>query len=107
MIASGVSWIKAMQVLREYHPEATIILPSQKIQVYPGDDVRSLITPYVGAICYALDHEAGQWKGYTEECRIHQVRTLLNYSFYFHEGCISEREFFLLLEDLMYIHKQR
>lgn len=94
-----------MRVVRECHPEVTIIMPDQKIQVHPGDDVRAMIAPYVGAVGYALDHDAGEWKGYTEECHIHQVRTVLNQIFYFHEGCIGEHDFFELLEDLMYIHK--
>lgn len=107
VISDGVRWSEAMRVVRECHPEVTIIMPDQKIQVHPGDDIRALISPYVGAICYALDHKAGQWKGYSEECRIHQVRAQLNYYFCFHSGSIDEHELFKLLEDLIFVHKPR
>ena len=74
-----------MRIVRADHPEVTIILPNEKIQVRPGDDVRSLITPYVAVI--------------------RQVRRLLTHYFYFHEGCISEQDFNLLVEDLLFVHK--
>lgn len=104
VICEGVRWTKAMRVVRECHPEVTIIMPEEKIQVRAGDDVRSLITPYVDAIGYALNHRAGEWNGYTPECRIHQVRVILNHYFYFHEGCISDHEFYLILDDLLFVH---
>ncbi|WP_349859495.1 hypothetical protein [Bacteroides cellulosilyticus] len=43
-------WTEAMRVVRADHPEVTIIMPGEKIQVHPGDDVRRLITPYVAVI---------------------------------------------------------
>ena len=36
-------WTEALRVVRAYHPEVTIILPQEKIQIYPGDDVRGMI----------------------------------------------------------------
>ncbi|WP_300704350.1 hypothetical protein [Bacteroides sp.] len=96
-----------MRVIRSFHPEATIILPDEKISVHPGDDVRSLIATYVAVIRLALDHGVGEWKGHTSECCIKQVRHLLTYHFYFHEGCISDKEFNVLIEDLLYVHKSK
>ena len=65
-------------MVRADHPEVTIIMPGEKIQVHPGDDVRRLITPYVAVIRQALDGKrVGEWKGYTAECRIRQVRRRL------------------------------
>ena len=55
VIADGVRWTEAMRVVRADHPEVTIIMPGEKIQVHPGDDVRRLITPYVAVIRQALD----------------------------------------------------
>ena len=95
-----------MRIVRADHPEVTIILPNEKIQVRSGDDVRSLIAPYVAVIRQALDSKrVGEWKGYTAECRIRQVRRLLTHYFYFHEGAISEQAFDLLVEDLLFVHK--
>ena len=39
VIAKHVRWTEALRVVRAYHPEVTIILPQEKIQIYPGDDV--------------------------------------------------------------------
>ncbi|WP_349859493.1 hypothetical protein [Bacteroides cellulosilyticus] len=47
----------------------------------------------------------GEWKGYTADCRVRQVRRLLTHYFYFHEGCISEADFNLMVEDLLFVHK--
>lgn len=95
-----------MRVVRADHPEVTIIMPGEKIQVHPGDDVRRLITPYVAVIRQALDcKRVGEWKGYTTDCRVRQVRRLLTHYFYFHEGCISEADFNLMVEDLLFVHK--
>lgn len=81
-------------------------LCGEKIQVHPGDDVRRLITPYVAVIRQALDSKrVGEWKGYTADCRVRQVRRLLTHYFYFHEGCISEADFNLMVEDLLFVHK--
>lgn len=33
VICDGVRWTKAMRVVRECHPEVTIIMPEEKIQV--------------------------------------------------------------------------
>lgn len=106
VICGGVRWTEAMRVVRADHPEVTIILPGEKIQVYPGDDVRKMISAHVSVIRQALDAKVGEWKGYTAECRIKQVRRLLNHYFHFHEGCITESDFTLLLDDLLFIHKQ-
>ena len=106
VIADGVRWTEAMRVVRADHPEVTIIMPGEKIQVHPGDDVRRLITPYVAVIRQALDSKrVGEWKGYTADCRVRQVRRLLTHYFYFHEGCISEADFNLMVEDLLCVHK--
>ena len=106
VIADGVRWTEAMRVVRADHPEVTIIMPGEKIQVHPGDDVRRLITPYVAVIRQALDcKRGGEWKGYTTDCRVRQVRRLLTHYFYFHEGCISEADFNLMVEDLLFVHK--
>ena len=78
-------WTEAMRVVRADHPEVTIIMPGEKIQVHLGDDVRRLITPYVAVM--------------------RQVRRLLTHYFYFHEGCISEADFNLMVEDLLFVHK--
>ena len=99
-------WTEAMRVVRADHPEVTIIMSGEKIQVHPGDDVRRLITPYVAVIRQALDSKrVGEWKGYTADCRVRQVRRLLTHYFYFHEGCISEADFNLMVEDLLFVHK--
>lgn len=50
VIAKHVRWTEALRVVRAYHPEVTIILPQEKTQIYPGDDVRGMITPAVGVI---------------------------------------------------------
>lgn len=94
-----------MRIVRADHPEVTIILPIEKIQVHPGDDVRSMIAAHVNVIRQALDAKVGEWKGYTADCRIKQVRRILNQHFHFHEGCISEADFDLLLDDLLFVHK--
>ena len=39
VIAKHVRWTEALRVVRAYHPEVTIILPQEKTQIYPGDDV--------------------------------------------------------------------
>lgn len=106
VIADGVRWTEAMRVVRADHPEVTIIMPGEKIQVRPGDDVRKLITPYVAVIRQALDGKrVGGWKGYTADCRVRQVRRLLTHYFYFHEGCINEADLNLMVEDLLFVHK--
>ncbi len=43
VIAKHVRWTEALRVVRAYHPEVTIILPQEKTQIYPGDDVRGMI----------------------------------------------------------------
>ena len=55
VIAKHVRWTEALRVVRAYHPEVTIILPQEKTQIYPGDDVRGMIAPAVGVIRHALD----------------------------------------------------
>ena len=70
VIAKHVRWTEALRVVRAYHPEVTIILPEEKIQILPGDDVRAAIAPMVGVIRRALDAGVGQWHGYTETCRV-------------------------------------
>ena len=70
VIAKHVRWTEALRVVRAYHPEVTIILPQEKIQIYPGDDVRGMITPAVGVIRHALDAGVWQWHGYTAESRV-------------------------------------
>ena len=45
VIAKHVRWTEALRVVRAYHPEVTIILPEEKIQILPGDDVRAAIAP--------------------------------------------------------------
>ena len=64
VIAKHVRWTEALRVVRAYHPEVTIILPEEKIQILPGDDVRAAIAPMVGVIRRALDSGVGQWHGY-------------------------------------------
>ena len=59
------------------------------MQLLPGDDVRAAIAPMVGVIRRALDAGVGQWHGYTETCRVRQVRLLLSHYFHYHEGCIG------------------
>lgn len=68
VIAKHVRWTEALRVVRAYHPEVTIILPEEKMQLLPGDDVRAAIAPMVGVIRRALDAGVGQWHGYTETC---------------------------------------
>lgn len=34
VIAKHVRWTEALRVVRAYHPEVTIILPQEKIQIY-------------------------------------------------------------------------
>lgn len=94
-----------MRIVRACHPEVTIILPAEKIQVQRGDDVRSLIVPYVAIIREALDNRIGEWKGYTAECRIRQVHHLLMTYFDFHRHSITDAELDRQIEDLLYIHK--
>ena len=79
VIAKHVRWTEALRVVRAYHPEVTIILPQEKIQIYPGDDVRGMITPAVGVIRHALDAGVWQWHGYTAESRVKQVCILLSH----------------------------
>ena len=55
VIAKHVRWTEALRVVRAYHPEVTIILPEEKMQLLPGDDVRAAIAPMVGVIRRALD----------------------------------------------------
>ena len=105
VIARGFRWTEAMRVVRSHHPEVTVIMPEEKIQLRPGDDVRALITPYVGVIRRALNGGVGHWHGYTSECQVRQVRIILSHYFHYHDGCISESELNLLIEDLLYIHK--
>ena len=50
VIAKHVRWTEALRVVRAYHPEVTIILPEEKMQLLPGDDVRAAIAPMVGVI---------------------------------------------------------
>ena len=38
VIAKHVRWTEALRVVRAYHPEVTIILPEEKMQLLPGDD---------------------------------------------------------------------
>ena len=85
VIAKHVRWTEALRVVRAYHPEVTIILPQEKTQIYPGDDVRGMIAPAVGVIRHALDAGVWQWHGYTAESRVKQVRTLLSHYFHYHE----------------------
>ena len=105
VIARGFRWTEAMRVVRSHHPEVTVIMPEEKIQLRPGDDVRALITPYVGVIRRALNDGVGHWHGCTSECQVRQVRIILSHYFHYHDGCISESELNLLIEDLLYIHK--
>ena len=105
VLAKHVRWTEALRVVRAYHPEVTIILPEEKMQLLPGDDVRAAIAPMVGVIRRALDAGVGQWHGYTETCRVRQVRLLLSHYFHYHEGCIGAEELDLLIEDLLYVHK--
>ena len=70
VIAKHVRWTEALRVVRAYHPEVTIILPQEKTQIYPGDDVRGMIAPAVGVIRHALDAGVWQWHGYTAESRV-------------------------------------
>ena len=105
VIAKHVRWTEALRVVRAYHPEVTIILPQEKIQIYPGDDVRGMITPAVGVIRHALDAGVWQWHGYTAESRVKQVRTLLSHYFHYHENSIHPAELDLMIEDLLFVHK--
>ena len=41
VISDGFRWTEAMRIVRADHPEVTIILPNEKIQVRSGDDVRN------------------------------------------------------------------
>jgi hypothetical protein len=95
-----------MRVVRACHPEVTIILPTEKIPVRPGDDVRAMITPYVAIIRHALNSgKYGSWNGDTGDCRTKQVRHILGQYFYFYSGSITEKQLSELLDDLLYIHK--
>ena len=98
VIAKHVRWTEALRVVRAYHPEVTIILPQEKIQIYPGDDVRGMITPAVGVIRHALDAGVWQW-------HVKQVRTLLSHYFHYHENSIHPAELDLMIEDLLFVHK--
>lgn len=101
-------WLEALRVIRACHPEVTIILPCEKIQVRSGDDVRALIAPRVANICEALAKGVDEWHGYTPECRIRQVRRALCRYFYFHSGSISPAGLDELLDELIFINpKQR
>ena len=102
VIAKHVRWTEALRVVRAYHPEVTIILPQEKTQIYPGDDVRGMIAPAVGVIRHA---GVWQWHGYTAESRVKQVRTLLSHYFHYHEDSIQPAELDLMIEDLLFVHK--
>lgn len=94
----GYRWVEALRIIRKEHSEVTIILPGEKIAVHPGDDVRALLTPHVHAICRMLDEGTlAGWNGYTLECRVRQLRSMLGHYFYFHAGSISEEEINALL----------
>ncbi|WP_308757533.1 hypothetical protein [uncultured Bacteroides sp.] len=106
VIMPYVRWTEAMRVVRACHPEVTVIMPEEKIQLRPGDDVRVLIGPYVRIICRALDDgKVGEWHGHTAECRVRQVRIILSHYFRFQKGCIGDAALDSLLDDLMYVHK--
>ena len=107
VVADGVRWLEALRVIRACHPEATIILPCEKIQVRPGDDVRALIATHVADIRNTLTNGIGCWNGYTPECRIRQVRRMLGQYFYFHPGSISDGDLDELLDDLIYVNPCR
>ncbi|MCD8182295.1 MAG: hypothetical protein LUE99_03545 [Bacteroides sp.] len=106
VIAPGLRWTDVLRVIRNCHPEATIILPFEKIQLRAGDDVRSLIAPRVANIRQTLDSGVDEWHGYTPECRIRQVRLALSHYFYFQEGCISNADLDVLLDELIYVKRQ-
>ena len=93
-------------MIRACHPEATIILPCEKIQVRSGDNVRALIAPRVASICEAIARGADEWHGYTAECRIRQVRRALYRYFYFHAGSISPTDLDDLLDELIFIKRK-
>ena len=105
VIAKHVRWTEALRVVRAYHPEVTIILPQEKTQIYPGDDVRGMIAPAVGVIRHALDAGVWQWHGYTAESRVKQVRTLLSHYFHYHQDSIHPAELDLMIEDLLFVHQ--
>lgn len=93
-------------MIRTCHPEVTIILPCEKIQVRSGDDVRTLIAPRVASICEAIARGVDEWRGYTPECRIRQVRIALYRYFYFHAGSISPADLDNLLDELIFINRK-
>lgn len=66
LLSSGLRWMEAMRVVRSDHPEVTVFMPNEKMQVHPGDDVRELIENHVSIIRRVLDaKKVGEWKGYT------------------------------------------
>lgn len=100
-----VGWLEAIRVLRDCHPEMTVILPGEKRQIRPGDDVRAIIAPHVSVMRQALDAGVGTWRGYTSESQVRQVRRLLDVYFCFHQGAIDAAALNALIEDLLYVHK--
>lgn len=60
VIMPYVRWTEAMRVVRACHPEVTVIMPEEKIQLRPGDDVRVLIGPYVRVICPCTGRRQGR-----------------------------------------------
>ena len=105
LIAKHVRLSEALRVVRAYHPEVPIILPQEKTLIYPGDDVRGMITPAVGVIRHALAAGVWQWPGYSDESRVKQLRTLLSHYFHYHEDSIHPAELDLMIEDLLFVHK--
>lgn len=89
---------------RQFYKEI-LLDTTNKILIYPGDDVRGMITPAVGVIRHALDAGVWQWHGYTAESRVKQVRTLLSHYFHYHEDSIHPAELDLMIEDLLFVHK--
>lgn len=108
VIACGYRWTEALRIVRSCHPEVTIILPKEKIQVRAGDDVRALIAPYVAIIRRALDEgKVGKWHGTSSDCCVKQVHRILNHYFHFYPGSITEPELHVMIEDMLYVHKVR
>ena len=106
VIAKHVRWTEALRVVRAYHPEVTIILPQEKIQIYPGDDVRGMITPAVGVIRHALDAGVWQWQ-IRIHCRVAReagtppAQPLLPLSRGQHPSGRTRP----MIEDLLFVHK--
>ncbi|WP_252734228.1 hypothetical protein [Bacteroides fragilis] len=58
VITKNVRRTEVLRVVRAYHPEVTIILLQEKIQIYPDDDVQGIIALAVGVAIpyrYAVD----------------------------------------------------